>query len=381
LNYQNINNLNAKISNNQLVINYKEIRMSDLFSPVKLGSIAMNNRMVMAPLTRNRSSMEGVPQDINVSYYEQRATAGLIITEATPISPMGHGYPLLPGIYNDAQVAGWKKVTDAVHAKGGKIVIQLWHVGRISHPSLLNGATPVAPSAVKPAGKAFTFKGLADYVEPRALDAEELPGIVADYVHATQCALKAGFDGVEIHAANGYLLDQFLRDGSNKRSDIYGGSIENRARFLMEVTKAVVETIGSDKVGLRLSPVNPFNDMKDSNPQAVFNYVTEQLNQLNLAYLHVVEGGIHGGGVADPFDFDAMRKLCKSPYMANLSYDKARGNAAIASGHADAVAYGVPFIANPDLVERFHEDAPLNEADSKSFYGGNEKGYTDYPSL
>jgi N-ethylmaleimide reductase len=355
--------------------------MSDLFSPVKLGSIAMSNRMVMAPLTRNRSSMEGVPQDINVSYYEQRATAGLIITEATPISPMGHGYPLLPGIYTDAQVAGWKKVTDAVHAKGGKIVIQLWHVGRISHPSLLNGATPVAPSAVKPAGKAFTFKGLEDYVEPRALDAEELPGIVADYVHATQCALKAGFDGVEIHAANGYLLDQFLRDGSNKRSDIYGGSIENRARFLMEVTKAVVETIGSDKVGLRLSPVNPFNDMKDSNPQAVFNYVTEQLNQFNLAYLHVVEGGIQGGGVADPFDFDAMRKLCKLPYMANLSYDKARGNAAISSGHADAVAYGVPFIANPDLVERFREDAPLNEADSKSFYGGNEKGYTDYPSL
>ena len=355
--------------------------MSDLFSPVKLGSIAMSNRMVMAPLTRNRSSMEGVPQDINVTYYEQRATAGLIITDATPISPMGHGYPLLPGIYTDAQVAGWKKVSDAVHAKGGKIVIQLWHVGRISHPSLLNGATPVAPSAVKPAGKAFTFKGLEDYVEPRALDAGELPGIVADYVHATQCALKAGFDGVEIHAANGYLLDQFLRDGSNKRSDIYGGSIENRVRFLMEVTRAVVETIGSDKVGLRLSPVNPFNDMKDSNPQAVFNYVTEQLNQLNLAYLHVVEGGIDGGGVADPFDFDAMRKLCKSPYMANLSYDKARGNAAIASGHADAVAYGVPFIANPDLVERFREDAPLNEADSTSFYGGNEKGYTDYPSL
>ncbi len=355
--------------------------MSDLFSPVKLGSIAMSNRMVMAPLTRNRSSMEGVPQDINVTYYEQRATAGLIITEATPISALGHGYPLLPGIYTDAQVAGWKKVTDAVHAKGGKIVIQLWHVGRISHPSLLNGSTPVAPSAVKPAGKAFTFKGLEDYVEPRALDAEELPGIVADYVHATQCALKAGFDGVEIHAANGYLLDQFLRDGSNKRSDIYGGSIENRARFLMQVTKAVVETIGSDKVGLRLSPVNPFNDMKDSNPQALFNYVTEQLNQFNLAYLHVVEGGIHGGGEADPFDFESMRKLCKSPYMANLSYDKARGNAAIASGHADAVAYGVPFIANPDLVERFRQDAALNEADSKSFYGGTEKGYTDYPTL
>jgi N-ethylmaleimide reductase len=355
--------------------------MSDLFSPVKLGSIAMSNRMVMAPLTRNRSSMEGVPQDINVTYYEQRATAGLIITEATPISPMGHGYPLLPGIYTDAQVAGWKKVTDAVHAKGGKIVIQLWHVGRISHPTLLNGATPVAASAVKPAGKAFTFNGLVDYVEPRALDASELPGIVADYVQASKNAIKAGFDGVEIHSANGYLLDQFLRDGSNKRSDIYGGSIENRARFLMEVTKAVVDAIGSDKVGLRLSPVNPFNDMKDSNPQAVFNYVTEQLNQFKLAYLHVVEGGIHGGGVADAFDFDAMRKLCKSPYMANLSYDKARGNAAIASGYADAVAYGVPFISNPDLVERFRQDAPFNEADSKSFYGGTEKGYTDYPTL
>jgi len=355
--------------------------MSDLFSPVKLGSIAMSNRMVMAPLTRNRSSMEGVPQDINVTYYEQRATAGLIITEATPISPMGHGYPLLPGIYTDAQVDGWKKVTDAVHAKGGKIVIQLWHVGRISHPSLLNGATPVAPSAVKPAGKAFTFEGLVDYVEPRALDASDLPSIVADYVQASKNAIKAGFDGVEIHSANGYLLDQFLRDGSNQRSDIYGGSIENRTRFLMEVTKAVVEAIGSDKVGLRLSPVNPFNDMKDSNPQALFNYVTEQLNQFNLAYLHVVEGGIHGGGVAEPFDFDAMRKLCKSPYMANLSYDKERGNAAIAKGHADAVAYGVPFIANPDLVERFRQDAPLNEADSKSFYGGTEKGYIDYPTL
>ena len=355
--------------------------MADLFSPVKLGGIALNNRIVMAPLTRNRAGEGGVPQDINVKYYEQRASAGLIITEATPISPMGHGYPLLPGIYTDAQIAGWKKVTDAVHAKGGKIVIQLWHVGRISHPTLLNGATPVAPSAIKPAGKAFTFDGLVDYVTPRALEASELPGVVADYVQAAKNALKAGFDGVEIHSANGYLLDQFLRDGTNQRSDNYGGSIENRARLLMEVTKAVVDAIGSDKVGLRLSPVNPFNDMKDSNPQAVFNYVTEQLNQFNLAYLHVVEGGIHGGGVADPFDFEAMRKLYKSPYMANLSYDKATGNAAIASGHADAVAYGVPFIANPDLVERFRKDAPLNQADSSSFYGGTEKGYTDYPTL
>ena len=353
----------------------------DLFSPAKLGSIALKNRMVMAPLTRNRAGEGGVPQDLNVTYYEQRASAGLIVTEATPISLMGHGYPALPGIYTDAQIAGWKKVTDAVHAKGGKIVIQLWHVGRISHPSLLNGELPVAPSAIKPAGKAFTYKGLVDYVEPRALEASELPAIVQDYVHATQCALKAGFDGVEIHAANGYLLDQFLRDGSNTRTDNYGGSFENRARLLLEVTKAVVETAGADKVGIRISPVNPFNDMHDSNPQALFNYVTEQLNQFNLAYLHAVEGGIHGGGKADAFDFDQMRKLYKGAYMANLSYDKSRGNAAIASGHADVIAYGVPFIANPDLVERYKTDATLNEADSKSFYGGTEKGYTDYPFL
>lgn len=354
----------------------------DLFSPVKLGSMSLNNRVVMAPLTRNRAGEGGVPQAVNVTYYEQRASAGLIITEATPISAMAHGYPALPGIYTDAQVAGWKKVTDAVHAKGGKIVLQLWHVGRISHPSLLpNGALPVAPSAIKPAGQAFTYQGLQDYVTPRALELNELPNIIADYMHATKCALAAGFDGVEVHAANGYLLDQFLRDGSNKRTDNYGGSLENRARLLMEVTKAVVEVAGSDKVGLRISPVNPFNDMNDSNPQVLFNYVADALNQFNLAYLHVVEGGIHGGGEVASFDFSALRKHFKNAYMANLAYDKVRGNAAIASGHADVVAYGVPFIANPDLVERYRTNAPLNEADSKTFYGGSEKGYTDYPFL
>lgn len=354
----------------------------NLFSPVKLGSISLSNRMVMAPLTRNRAGEGGVPQPLNATYYGQRASAGLIITEATPISPMAHGYPALPGIYTDAQIAGWKKVTDAVHAKGGKIVLQLWHVGRISHPSLLpNNALPVAPSAIKPAGMAFTYQGLVDFVEPRALDASELPGIVADYVHATKAALAAGFDGVEVHAANGYLLDQFLRDGSNKRTDNYGGSFENRARLLLEVTKAVIGVAGADKVGVRLSPVNPFNDMNDSNPQALFNYVADALNPLNLAYLHVVEGGIHGGGLADPFNFVEFRKHFKGAYIANLAYDKARGNAAIASGHADAIAYGVPYIANPDLVERYKADAPLNEADSNSFYGGAEKGYTDYPFL
>ena len=355
---------------------------NDLFSPVQLGSIALKNRIVMAPLTRNRAGENSVPNDLNVTYYAQRATAGLIITEATPISPLAHGYPALPGIYTDAQVAGWKKITDAVHAKGGKIVIQLWHVGRISHPSLLpNGALPVAPSAIKPAGQAFTYQGLQDYVTPRALEANELPAIVQDYVHATKAALAAGFDGVEVHAANGYLLDQFLRDGSNKRTDNYGGSVENRTRLLLEVVDAVVKTAGADKVGVRLSPVNPFNDMHDSNPQALFEYVAEALNRFNLAYLHAVEGGIHGGGKADPFDFVAFRKRFKNGYIGNLSYDKARGNAAIASGHADAIAYGVPFIANPDLVERFKKDAPLNVADAKSFYGGTEKGYTDYPFL
>jgi N-ethylmaleimide reductase len=352
---------------------------TDLFSPAKLGAISLKNRMIMAPLTRNRAGEGGVPHDLNVTYYVQRATAGLIITEATPISDMAHGYPALPGIYTDAQVAGWKKIVDAVHAEGGKIVSQIWHVGRISHPSLLNSALPIAPSAIKPAGQAFTYKGLQDYVEPRALDASELPGIVNEYVHATQCALKAGFDGVEIHAANGYLLDQFLRDGSNTRTDSYGGSFENRARLLMEVTKAVVAVAGADKVGVRISPVNPFNDMTDSNPQALFNYVADALNQFNLAYLHVVEGGM--GGEVAAFDFAQLRKHFNNAYMANLGYDKARGNAAIASGHADVIAYGVPFIANPDLVERYKTNAPLNEADGNTFYGGDAKGYTDYPFL
>jgi N-ethylmaleimide reductase len=354
----------------------------DLFSAGQLGSIALKNRIVMAPLTRNRAGEGGVPNALNATYYAQRASAGLIVTEATPISAMAHGYPALPGIYNDAQIAGWKLVTDAVHAKGGKIVIQLWHVGRISHPSLLpDNALPVAPSAIKPAGQAFTYAGLQDYVEPRALDANELPMIVRDYVHATKCAIAAGFDGVEIHSANGYLLDQFLRDGSNHRTDNYGGSFENRARLLMEVTQAVVDVIGADKTGVRLSPVNPFNDMNDSNPHALFNYVAEALNPFNLAYLHAVEGGIHGGGIADPFDFDTFRQLFKGKYIANLGYDKARGNTAIASGHADCIAYGVPFIANPDLVERLAKDAPLNEADASTFYGGAEKGYTDYAVL
>jgi N-ethylmaleimide reductase len=354
--------------------------MADLFTPVNLGKIALSNRVVMAPLTRNRAGEGGVPQAINVEYYAQRASAGLIISEATPISAMAHGYPLLPGIYTEAQISGWRKVTEAVHAKGGKIVLQLWHVGRISHPSLLpNEALPVAPSAIRPAGKAFTYQGLVDYVTPRELNLGEIHEIVNDYVSAAKNAIKAGFDGVEIHAANGYLLDQFMRDGSNHRNDAYGGSLENRCRLVFEVTDAVVKALSSDVVGIRLSPVNPFNDMHDSNPQALFNFVVERLNNFNLAYLHVVEGGM--GGEPVDFDFVQLRKLFKSAYIANFAYDKAKANDAIATGHASAVAFGVPFIANPDLVDRFKKDAPLNEADSATFYGGTEKGYIDYPTL
>lgn len=353
----------------------------DLFSPTKLGSIQLANRIVMAPLTRNRAGQGNVPQPINAEYYAQRASAGLIITEATPISATAHGYPATPGIHDAAQVEGWKQVTAAVHAKGGKIVLQLWHVGRISHPSLQPGnALPVAPSAIKPAGQAFTYEGLQDFVTPRALAIEELPGIVADYARATRNALDAGFDGVEIHAANGYLLDQFLRDGTNQRQDEYGGSLENRTRLLLEVTKAVVDVAGAERVGVRISPLNPFNDISDSAPQRLFNHVASSLSPFGLAYLHVVEGGM-GGEATPDFDFEDLRSQFKGGYIANLAYDKARGNAAIASGHADAIAYGAIYIANPDLVERLRQDAPLNTPDQATFYGGDAKGYTDYPTL
>ena len=354
-----------------------------LFSPIRLGAMTLANRIIMAPLTRNRAAMPGnLPQEINVTYYAQRASAGLIITEATPISPMAHGYPALPGISTPEQIAGWKKVTDAVHAGGGKIVMQLWHVGRISHPSLLpDDALPVAPSALKPAGQAFTYKGLQDYVTPRALTLEELPGIVEDYRVAAQNAKEAGFDGVEVHSANGYLLDQFLRDGSNHRTDQYGGSIANRTRLLLEVLSAVCKVWGAARVGVRLSPINPFNDMRDSKPQALFNHVAEALGSFNLAYLHVMEIGIGATEALPEFNFAELRRAYKGNYMANGGYDKARGNAVIASGQADCVAFGVPFIANPDLVERFNRDAPLNAADQNTFYGGDAHGYTDYPAL
>lgn len=355
----------------------------DLFSPLSLGKIALANRIVMAPLTRNRASVPGnIANELMATYYTQRASAGLIITEATPISPMAHGYPALPGISTPAQIAGWKKITEAVHAQGGKIVMQLWHVGRISHPSLLpDNALPVAPSAIKPAGQAFTYQGLQDYVTPRALTTEELPGVVAEYRQAAEHAKTAGFDGVEVHAANGYLLDQFLRDGSNQRTDQYGGSIANRTRLLQEVLAAVCKVWGSERVGVRISPINPFNDMRDSHPQALFNHVAEALRLFNLAYLHVMEIGIGATEALPAFDFAELRRAYQGSYLANGGYDQARANAAIASGRADGVAFGVPFIANPDLVARFRQDAPLNAADSATFYGGDGHGYTDYPTL
>nr|WP_230680921.1 alkene reductase [Paracidovorax cattleyae] len=349
----------------------------------------------MAPLTRNRSP-NAVPKDITATYYAQRATAGLLITEATAISHQGQGYADVPGLYSTEQLDGWKKVTAAVHERGGRIVTQLWHVGRISHNDLQpDGGAPVAPSAIAAKSKTYlidkaTGQGhFAATSEPRALDAEELPGIVHDYAAAARNAVEtAGFDGVEIHGANGYLLDQFLKTGANRRTDDYGGSIENRARLLLEATRAVVDAIGGGKVGIRLSPVTPANDIVDADPQPLFDYVIRQLAPLGLAYVHVIEGSTGGPRELEdrPFDYEALKTAYrqaggKGAWMVNNAYDRALAMEAVASGRADIVAFGKAFISNPDLVERLRKDAPLNPWDSKTFYGGGEKGYTDYPTL
>jgi N-ethylmaleimide reductase len=351
----------------------------DLFTPITLGNIELKNRMVMAPMTRNRATADGnVPQEMNVTYYRQRATAGLIITEATQVSPEGVGYPLTPGIHSQQQVDGWRQVTDAVHEQGGKIIIQLWFCGRISHPSLLpDNQQPVSASAIKPAGEAFTMEGLKPFETPRELSADEIKTIVSQYRHGAELAKQAGFDGIEVHAANGYLIDQFLRDGSNQRSDAYGGSVENRMRFLNEVMDAVCDVWDSASVGVRLSPENPFNDMSDSDPQRHFEFFASELSGRGLAYLHLVEGGMGGGDAT--VDYHAIRRCFAGNYMANLGYDKAQANKAIANGDCDLVSFGVPFLANPDLVYRFEHDLPLNEADATTFYGGDETGYIDYP--
>jgi N-ethylmaleimide reductase len=348
-----------------------------LLTPVKIGDLNLENRVVMAPMTRNRAGKGNVPRELNASYYRQRASAGLVITEATQVDPTGVGYPGTPGIHSDEQVAGWQTVTEAVHEEGGQVALQLWHVGRISHPSLQpDGQLPVAPSAIKPAGQAFTARGLKDFVTPRALAGEEIPAVVAQYASAAVRAREAGFDGVEIHAANGYLIDQFLRDGTNHRTDAYGGSVENRTRFLLDVVEAVTSVWPRGRIGVRISPSGTFNDMSDSDPEAHFKYVAKALNPFGLAYLHVVED--FAG--TEPFNFATLREAFRGPYMANGGYTLERANEAIDSGRADLVSFGRLFIANPDLPHRFAVGAPLSEPNESTFYGGGERGYTDYPA-
>ena len=361
--------------------------MTTLFDPIHIGEIALANRVVMAPLTRNRAPGQ-LPNALMREYYTQRATAGLIVTEATQVSAQGQGYLDTPGIYTPEQVAGWRKITDAVHAAGGKIVVQLWHVGRISHTSLQpDGAAPVSSTARPAIGKTFTTEGFVDCSTPRALRTDELPGVVASYRQAARNAVAAGFDGVEVHGANGYLLEQFLRDSINDRTDAYGGSIENRARLLLEVMTAVVAEIGGGRTGLRLSPITPVNDAaQDSDAAALYGHVVQQLAPLKLAFLHLIEGQTGGArdlsdkGVA-PFDYAALRAVYGGAWMVNNGYSRAMALDAVASGAADLVAFGKPFISNPDLVRRLREDAPLARWVQATLYGGGAVGYTDYPAL
>ncbi|WP_172294169.1 alkene reductase [Pseudoruegeria sp. HB172150] len=355
-----------------------------LFQPFTAGDIELSNRVVMAPLTRNRADNDtGEVGDLHVEYYRQRAGAGLIVTEATQISPEGKGYLATPGIYTEEQAAAWKKVTDAVHAEGGKIVVQLWHVGRISHVSLQpHGQQPVAPSPLAAGVKTFTANGFEETSPPRALALEELPRVINDYRHAAHMAMKAGFDGVEVHGANGYLIDQFLKTGANRRDDAFGGTPENRARLLLDVMEAVTGAIGGGKVGLRLSPFSPANGIDDADPMETFGYAIPQLNRFDLAYLHMVEGATGGTReLAEGESIDELRRLFDGPYMANNGYDREMAMKAVESGKADLIAFGRPFIANPDLVERLKRDAPLNEGDRDTFYGGGAEGFTDYPAL
>lgn len=370
--------------------------MSTLFEPVTIGDLTLANRIAMAPLTRNRSP-KAIPGELTVTYYVQRATAGLIISEGTAITPQGQGYADVPGLYTPEALAGWRKVTDAVHEAGGKIVAQIWHVGRASHTSLQpNGGQPVAPSAIAAKSKTYIIdaKGNGSFVEtsaPRALGLDEIPGILEDYRKAARAAVDiAGFDGVEIHAANGYLIDQFLRSGSNHRTDAYGGSIENRTRLLFEVAETVAKEIGGGRTGIRLSPVTPANDAHDPEPQPLFNRAVERLAPLGLAFVHVVEG--QTGGPRDytqgetPFDYVAFKAAYrnaggKGAWMVNNGYTGEMAEQAVESGYADVVSFGRPFIANPDLVRRLKEKAPLNTIDPATLYGGGAAGYTDYPAL
>jgi N-ethylmaleimide reductase len=357
--------------------------VAPLFAPFKLGDLQLPNRIVMAPLTRNRATHgTDAPRELNARYYRQRASAGLLISEASQISQQGQGYIWTPGCYSEAQVEGWREVTDSVHEAGGRIFVQLWHVGRVSHISLQpGGKPPVAPSAIHARTKTFIEAGFAEVSEPRALLIDEIAEIVSDYTHAAECARRAGFDGVEIHAANGYLIDQFLRDGSNKRADSYGGAIENRTRFALEVVDAISKVWSPSRVGIRIAPVSPANDIQDSNPAALFGHLVERLDERGLAYIHVIEGATQGARDILPFDFRALRNAFRGAYIANNGYNRQMAIEAVESGAADLVAFGRPFIANPDLVERLRVAAPLAEIDRATLYGGSEHGYTDYPAM
>ncbi len=353
-----------------------------LFQPYTLGTLTLSNRIVMAPLTRNRAEAGFVPSHHAATYYGQRASAGLLIAEATQISQQGQGYQDTPGIYTAAQVEGWQQVTQAVHAKGGKIFLQLWHVGRVSHVDLQeNGAAPVAPSAIRAETKTFVNNGFEPVSMPRALALDELPGIVDDFRQAAANAIAAGFDGVEIHGANGYLLEQFAKDGANHRDDAYGGSVQNRARLLLEVTQAVANEVGADRTGVRISPVSPANGITCSDPQAQYDYIADQLNALGVVYLHVVEGATGGPRDVAPFDYGSLRRRFTNTYIANNGYSLDLAATQLAQGHADLFAFGRPFIANPDLVQRLKTGAALAQLDPATLYGGGAQGYIDYPAL
>lgn len=353
-----------------------------LFQPLKFGALEARHRIFMAPLTRNRASPEGIPSPLAAQYYGQRAHAGLIITEATQITPEGKGYINTPGIHSAEQVAAWKPVVEAVHAHGGLIAMQLWHVGRISHTSLQpHGQSPVAPSAVRAQAKTFTPAGFEDVSEPRALEHGEIARVVADYAAAAGNAKAAGFDAVEVHAANGYLIDQFLQSNSNQRTDAYGGAAQNRVRFLKEVVAAVCDVWGAGRVGVRLSPVGIFGDMNDANRAETFATAYEALNAFGLAYLHVVERFAGSGDEAGEQLLQRLRPLWKGVYIGNGDYSAEQARQAIKSGRADAIAFGRAYIANPDLAARIRKGAPWNEPDQSTFYGGDHRGYTDYPSL
>ena len=357
----------------------------NLLSPVRVGAYELPNRMVMSPLTRSRAGAGLAPTEMNATYYRQRASAGLIVTEATFVSSQGIGYPYTPGIVTPEQIEGWRLVTEAVHAEGGKVFLQLWHVGRISHPSMQeDDQLPVAPSAIAAEGEILTYDGMKEFVTPRALETDELPSLVEDFRAGARHALAAGFDGVEIHGANGYLLDQFLEDSTNTRTDEYGGSIENRARLMLEVVRAATGVWGADKVGVRVSPGGTFNTMQDSNPAETFGYVATQLGQLGIAYLHVIEPvdtevyKVDGASVSPT---KHLKSLFKGTVITAQNYEEESGNAVLARGDADLVAFGKLFIANPDLPLRFRLGAPLNEPDPSTFYGGDARGYIDYPKL